>query len=332
MMPLAILYRLRCLIKPQAVCVAIVFLIVPLMNSGSVSAETDPKKSRILFVISKQTAIYTQVVDLVKRNLRGQKDTSYQSITVLGKSFADAQVTYASDLIVTVGASATELVMKTIPAQPLLAVLITDNAFSLLADKYYGSKAQAHKSQVSVICLDQPIERSIKLAKLLVPEAKIAGIMTGPSSTKNSAEFAKHVVAAAMTPKLVNIELADNPIHKLEPIIKDSDVFIPVPDNRLVNIATARWILQLSYRYQIPVIAYSKTYLDAGATAAIFSSVENVAKQTSTFIADEKMYIEAGAHMPAYYSIKFNHSVAGNLNIDLKTEQFYRNKLKADWE
>ena len=332
MMPLAILHRLRCLIKSQAVCIAILFLIMPLMSSSSVYAEADLKTSRVLFVTSKKTAIYTQVVDLVKGNLRNQQANSYQFTVVLGKSFADAQINFSPDLIVTVGASASELVMKEKPVQPVLAVLITDSAFEILANKYYGSKAGAHAAQVSVICLDQPIERSIKLAKLLVPEAKIAGIMTGPSSQKNSAEFAEHVVAAAMTPKLVNIELTDNPIHKLEPIIRDSDVFIPVPDNRLINIATARWILQLSFRYQIPVIAYSKTYLDAGATAAIFSSVENVAKQTSEFITDEKMRIEAGAHMPAYYSIKFNYSVAGNLNIDLKTEQFYRNKLQADSE
>ena len=92
MMPLAILHRLRCLIKSQAVCIAILFLIMPLMSSSSVYAESDLKTSRVLFVTSKKTAIYTQVVDLVKGNLRNQQDTSYQFTVVLGKSFADAQI------------------------------------------------------------------------------------------------------------------------------------------------------------------------------------------------------------------------------------------------
>ena len=317
------MHSLRCLIANQALCVAVCFLIVPLVNAEPIKAE----ESNVLFVISKKTDIYTEVVGLVKRNLLDQNATSYQFTTLEGTVFAESQLQFDPDLIVTVGASASEVVMRAKPTQPLLSVLITDSAFHILADKYYGSKAEAHASQVSVICLDQPFQRSIKLAKLLVPDAKIAGIMTGPSSKNHAEEFVGHAASAGMTPKLVNIKLQDNPIHKLEPIIRDSDVFIPIPDNRLVNIATARWILQLSYRYKTPVIAYSKTYLDAGALAAIFSSVENVARQTSEFIANENMSAKGGAHVPAYFSIKFNRSVAGNLNIALKTEHFYRNKL-----
>ena len=125
MMPLGILHRLRCLIKSQVVCIAILFLIMPLVSSGSVYAASDLKKSRVLFVTSKKTAIYTQVVDLVKRNLRNQKDTSHQFTVVLGKSFADAQINFSPDLIVTVGASASELVMKEKPVQPVLAVTLS---------------------------------------------------------------------------------------------------------------------------------------------------------------------------------------------------------------
>ena len=168
------------------------------------------------------------------------------------------------------------------------------------------------------------------MAKLILPEAKIAGVMTGPSSKQRQYDLSQSLTDASLVPNIVNIGLEDNPVHILGPIIKSSDVFIPVPDNRLVNIATAKWILQLSYRYKVPVIAYSKTYLEAGALAAIYSSVENIAQQTAEFIDSRSNGDNGGSHAAAYFSIRFNSSVATNLNIDLENEQFYRAALEAD--
>jgi ABC-type uncharacterized transport system substrate-binding protein len=78
------------------------------------------------------------------------------------------------------------------------------------------------------------------------------------------------------------------------------------------------------------VIAYSKTYLDAGALAAIYSSVENIAQQTAEFIRNEFNDDTGGSYTAAYFSIGFNSSVASNLNIVLENEQFYRAALEAD--
>lgn len=322
----ASLSKLQCVIKTQVLVVALFICSVP-----TVIAESNvSKESRVLFVISKQAKIYTDLTALVQRNLHGQTGTIYQFVTDVEKNFVTRNLNFKPDFIVTVGAMASETVMKSKPQQPVLSVLITDSAFNLLSKKYYGSNTQAYAANVSAICLDQPFQRSIRLAKLILPEAKIAGVMTGPSSKKREDDFAQYVTDANMVPKMINIGLEDNPIHLLEPIIKRSDVFIPVPDNRRVNIATAQWILQLSYRYKVPVIAYSKTYLDAGALAAIYSSVENVAQQTAEFIDNEFLGDTGGSHAAAYFSISFNSSVASNLNIDLKSEQFYRAVLEAD--
>ena len=94
-----------------------------------------------------------------------------------------------------------------------------------------------------------------------------------------------------MVSEIVKVSATENPILIIEPVIKKSDIFIPVPDSRLINIATAKWILQLSYRYRVPVIAYSMAYLNGGALAAIYSSPENVGRQTADLIiAGEKHF------------------------------------------
>jgi len=112
---------------------------------------------------------------------------------------------------------------------------------------------------------------------MLMPSASNVGLMLGPASLPRLEEFGNHVSNAGMNPILVAVNARDNPIKVLEPAIKRADVFIPVPDSRLINISTAKWILQLSYRYKVPVVAYSRAYLKAGALAAVYTSPENVA-------------------------------------------------------
>ena len=284
---------------------------------------------RITFVVSKSSTTYTNVVELVQKKLQNYTNRDYLYSTFEAKSFTEINQDFESDLIVTVGTIAAEAAMKKNLNAPVLMVLLTDSAFSVLATQYYGSVVEAHESRVSLITLDQPFSRSIKLSKLLIPGVKTVGIMTGPASSKKNEVIYNQAAAEGIASKIVTIKLADNPVHKLEPIIEASDVFIPLPDNRLINIATAKWILQLSFRDKVPVIGYSKTYLDAGALAAIYSSIENVAQQTAQFIWKFKPDSHGHSYEPADFSIEFNRSVAANLNIRLESEYFYRHQLKV---
>lgn len=304
-------------------CVTFLFYLAP-----AIALETQATQS-ILFIMSKDAPAYSQVVDFVESNLSATR-RSYSFRRLLKNDSSElAERLKDADIIVTVGAGATETAMKEKPVQPLIAALITDSAFSALANNYYGSTPQALAARVSVIFLDQPVQRSIKLAKLLVPSASSTGLMLGPASQGRGEEFSQYASEVGLTANLVNIESSDNPILAIEPVLAKSDVFIPVPDSRLINIASAKWILQLSYRYRIPVIAYSKTYLNAGALAAIYSSPENVGRQTSELILNQSTDItsKGGAHMPAYFSVQFNTTVAGHLRIPLEETQFYIDRL-----
>ena len=215
------------------------------------------------------------------------------------------------------------------PEIPVLSILITDSAFSSITEKYYGSLNVALESGVSAIILGQPPSRSVRLAKLLVPDAVRTGVMVGPVSFHWIEQIKDEIVNNKMEPNLIAIEPEDNPIHMIEPVIKNSDVFIPVPDSRLINISTARWILQLSYRYKVPVIAYSKTYVQAGALAAVYSSPEDVARQAANQIlqGSVKSGVKGKKYSPEYFSVSLNRSVARNLNIQLKDEHYYLKQL-----
>jgi len=297
----------------------------PAINNGD-------QATNVVFIVSKDTRAYTQVVDAIQNNLLLEKQ-DYSFKKILKTAVGSMETTFrAADVIVTLGAGAAEAVFNRKGSQPVIALLITDNMFSLLADEYFGSRSQALASGVSVVCLEQPVERSIKLAKLVMPAATNLGLMLGPSSSGRLSEIEGYVKASDMIPNLVSIKPSDNPILVIDPVINRSDVFIPLPDNRLINTATAKWILQLSYRYKVPVIAYSKTYLNAGALAAIYSSPDNVARQVSDLLMKNPMSSDyvGQVYQPAYFSVEFNDYVAENLNIRLRDEQFYLDKLSVD--
>ena len=289
------------------------------------------RKYNILFVASKPSADYVEVLNSVKQQLEVKSPERYEFNTVFISSESNLKADLAAaDFVVTVGTAAADTVFSTRPKAPILSVLITENAFSILTEKHYGSMEAAFAAQVSTICLDQPVTRSIQLAKLLVPEISEVGVMLGPASVHRQAELSKYITDSGLQPQFVSVGAKDNPIHKIEPVLSRSDVFIPISDSRLINIATAKWILHLSYRHKVPVIAFSKSYLKAGALAAIYSSPADVAQDAAAWLVKPKGETAGGLYKPAYYSLNFNKSVAGNLKIKLELEKFYRDQLRQE--
>ena len=306
--------------------IVVLLLVVPLIAF----AKPLDEPQNITFIVSRWSDPYSQAVAAVRDNLPAESyifHTIHQDAgSVIDRKILD------TDIVVTVGATATEKLMMRKPDIKMVAVLITDSAFSSLANKYFGSKKAALDAGVSVVCLDQPVQRSIELAKLIMPQAEKAGLMVGPASYDHVETFSRKINIAGMKPNIVKFSAQENPILTIEPVLSQSDIFIPVPDTRLINIASAKWILQLSYRHRVPVIAYSKAYLKGGALAALYSSPVDVGRQTAELLSHnlKTSDLEGGAHMPAYFSIDFNHSVAAFFNLNLKPESFYIKKMVDD--
>ena len=167
--------------------------------------------------------------------------------------------------------------------------------------------AKAIASGVNPIILDQPFERRLNLARRLSKNITNVGVMLGPSAATKSSFYTDVINQKKLKPQILLIDSDKNPIRQLDPVIKSSDVFIPIADSHLINVTTAKWILQLAYRHRVPVIGYSSNYVAAGALASVYSSPEDVAKQTTELI--DALLTENHIHQihePQYCTIKFN--------------------------
>jgi len=145
--------------------------------------------------------------------------------------------------------------------------------------------------------------------------------MLGSATKEKITTYNNSIIDRKMKPQTLIIDAGKNPVRQLDPIIKQSDVFIPVADSHLINVTTAKWILQLSYRYRVPVIGYSSNFVDAGALASVYSSAEGVAKQTLELLGTvfHKDYTHT-VHSPKFCTVKFNTNVAWYLNLTIPDE------------
>lgn len=275
------------------------------------------KLDHVLFVLSKNSPEYQEIVNFVTTDLSKGKVISYEVLIYSEQTDLDKSLEN-SDLVVSIGSAAAESILARKIPQPLITTLITKSAFNSLAKKYYGDSSEAVSSGVNPIFLDQPFERRLKLACRLVDKLEKVGVMVGPSAVANQELYASSISEKSLKSQMIAIDPDENPVRQLDPVIKSSDVFIPIADSHFINVTTAKWILQLGYRYRVPVIGYSANYVDAGALASVYSSPEDVSKQTAELIQsiltkNHKHQI----HIPKYCTIKFNKSVAWHLDLDI---------------
>ena len=292
-----------------------------LILSSNVNANADnsnTSQTHALFVLSKDSASYTKVVDLVVEDWA--KNNQYAIVLKEEQEKLEIMLDKAA-IVISLGTSAAETLFKNKSKKPHIATLITQSSFDSLAKQYFGSEAIALAAGISPIILDQPFERKVALAKKLLPKASRVGVMLGSATKEKISTYNNSIIDRKMKPQALVIDANKNPIRQLDPIIKQSDVFIPVADSHLINVTTAKWILQLSYRYRVPVIGYSSNFVDAGALASVYSSAEGVAKQTLELLGMvfHKDYIHA-VHLPKFCTVKFNTNVAWYLNLTIPDE------------
>ncbi len=287
-------------------------------NVNANASNNKISQNHVLFVLSKDSATYTDVVDLIVADWAKNKQYNIVSKEDQKKLVGLFDKT---DIVISLGFGATETVFRNKSKKPHIATLITQSSFDSLARQYFGSEAIALAAGISPILLDQPFERKVALAKKLLPKASHVGLMLGAATKAKITTYNNSIIDRKMKPQTLIIDADKNPIRQLDPIIKQSDIFIPVADSHLINVTTAKWILQLSYRYRVPVIGYSSNFVDAGALASVYSSAEGVAKQTLDLLDTvfNKDYIHT-VHPPKYCTVKFNTNVAWYLNLTIPDE------------
>lgn len=233
-----------------------------------------------------------------------------------------------ADLIVTLGSKAASYAAKNIIQLPIINGYITRNSFESII------RSHNKKNKISAVFIDQTQGRLLDLAALLRVDQstyRVAMLSHAPALTINNNIRQKFFNR--------NIEITseelisgDNPIKKIEPLIRNSDVFIVRPGSGFLNRLVAKLVLQLSMKYKVPVIGFSENYADAGALLSMYASPSDVGVDVAKIISDWQGSKRQDLPEPMYgdqFSIKVNSRVAKKLNRKLDSEEL-KARIKID--
>jgi ABC-type uncharacterized transport system substrate-binding protein len=229
-----------------------------------------------------------------------------------------------ADLIITAGMKATELA-ATQSSIPVLAVMIPKSSYErMLAQQSPQNPAPS----ISAIYLDQPWDRQLDFVRAALPDRIKIGLLYGEETHIDVARLHQDIAHRGGSLIARPIRSAKGLYPSLESVLKDSDVLLAIPDSAIYSSNNIRNILLTSYRYRIPLIGLSQSYVNAGALCAIFSTPEQLAEQASTttnlFGQTKKL---PGSKYPAAFSIAVNQQVAQSLGIELPSPEAIRNQM-----
>nr|WP_067291535.1 ABC transporter substrate binding protein [Marinobacterium profundum] len=271
-----------------------------------------------LILMSENSALYRLVAEEIRRSAK-------LPLALYSTENIPSQERLDQGLNIAIGARACEQLLQHSGQADLICTLVPRSTFESLSTLY-----DSGQRRISAVYLDQPLQRQLRLARLLVPNAKSIGTMFGPFSNASMQMFDQASLREKLTPLSITLDEADNPIERLTPLIQQSDVFLALPDRALFNRSTAKWLLYITLQQKVPVIGFSKTYVEAGALAAVYSTPAQIGQQTGELLRelDLSQPLPPPTY-PKYYNVSSNPIVARTLELPEPDDQALYRQLEG---
>jgi len=280
----------------------------------------------VFIVSSRDSGIH----DSIARETRQRLDRSLPQGTEVRVIYPGQQGTVTSaagkdDLVIAIGTEAYAELLTSGTRARILATLIPRSTYFALTEK-----SGREPGLTSAVFIEQSYKRSLDLVRITLP-GRTVGTLVGHRSTELYEQLAREQQKSSQGIYLKKLEEGGNLIAALEQVIAHSKVLIAYADPEVSNRNTAQHILLTSYRYGVPLVAYSRAYVRAGAMMAVYSKPEQYAQQAAEIALNA---INGGRQLPApqypkYFSVDVNHSVAHSLGIDLKPVKQIEQQLRS---
>jgi ABC-type uncharacterized transport system substrate-binding protein len=256
-------------------------------------------------VLSGSAEIYTDLAESLRSSLSAGAPPIELQVSDEAGTREDAR------LRVGVGMNACRT-LATTAGPPVLCSLVPRAGFRELPRTPAGR-------QVSAVYLDQPVSRQLALARALSPEAERVGLLVGPDLRLESAEIRRRARALGFEADLEDVSSEREATRGIQRLVSHNDLILAAYDSQVLTPTTAKWLLHLAYQRRLPVLGFSRTYLDAGALAAVYSTPRQIGRQTAEaivdFLGNGKGQLGTSA-FPRYFEVAVNRSVARTLGLD----------------
>jgi ABC-type uncharacterized transport system substrate-binding protein len=294
------------------------------------AAEPNSNNYNITILSSSNSELYQSVIDTIIATANTDSNKPISFSTIYAKEEYELRQKIATidkiDLLVTIGQLATSLAAELDAPPPILATLLTSRGYKDIIHDISQRPSQK-STPISAIYLDNPIDRQLQLAKLILGKSSRIGLLLYADSIDQADEILARAKQIKLRVSIGKVDNTRNIIHTLSEILEQSDALIATPDIRIFNRKNARNILLTLYRHRAPLIAFSASYVKAGALASVYSTPQQLARQTGKAI---KRALSNGLKLstedayPVEFEVVTNKNVAKSLGIVLPPD----NKLK----
>lgn len=227
-------------------------------------------------------------------------------------------------LIVTIGAEALDAVLKTKTKKPILSVLARKSSFNAIL-REHDKKIGINDEPISVIYLDQPLERQLYLLQCLLPKQSdnSIGVLLGPNSLVEQEHLQSLAHKHQLKLNTIYVNKFENPVAVLDGLLDETHIVLAIPDQRVYNTKTTRGMLLTAFHKRVPLIGYSRTYVNNGALAGVYSTTKQLADQTANqiihILASPNIKLPAPQY-PKEFAIAVNYQVARSLGLSVDSE------------
>lgn len=242
----------------------------------------------------------------------GRGDTFQMSVINADTVDTQHQKLQASDIIITLGIDAALKMAKKYGNKNIVSAYITLNQ---------QQRHQAKLDHHNLVLLDQPLSRYLAFTALML-QPRSVGIINSNKLTLNKNQ---RDILSEFNLNLRQYELQKQAdiLTMTRQLLKNNDVHLLLPDDRIYNRNTLKGILLASYHSRKPVISYSPSYVKAGALTSIFSSPSDIGSQLASVI--RRLTVKRKQAKPIikfkqYFSITVNNRVAHALGLNLLDE------------
>lgn len=270
----------------------------------------------IVVVSSESSANYAAAADALlaelERGAMPRSDVSQRNVSDLGGM--EASESGAPRLFIALGTEALKQVLGRDMRVPVIAALIPRSGFERVTKEF----SKKNSTAVTAVYLDQPLGRQLDLLRLALPDAKRVGVLWGPESASLQPALASVLLSRGLQEVGGQVGAGGALFSGLKAALDSADVLLAMPDPYVYNSATVANILFATYRARVPVLAFSPSYVKAGALMSLHTASAQIGVQAAVMA---RLWLHSGILPPPQYPVDFgvtvNEHVARSLGLRL---------------
>jgi len=315
-------------LQPLALIAPVVFIFIfglcSFIFSTALHAESADKK--ILIIYQKTQGYSLQLIDSLQKNFiaSGHQSQKLMLSSENKISALESLKIKKQDLVISIGSQVTQLLLDENIETPVLSALIPRHIYLSL------KKTHPDKKNWSSLLINQPIDRQFHLITAVLGKHKDTAVLLGPYTKDLNASLKKASKKSSHKINIQEIKNADQLVQSLNTLDHSVDVLLTLPDPVVYNKNTIREILLSAYRNKLPIIGFSRSYVKAGAIAAIYSEPEQISRQINDIVNDyfKNSRFQNKKYYPVEFSVALNKNIARSLGIKLATDNAIIKQIK----